>query len=45
VPDHPGVAARHGTGARIDVDCPSIHEGNTNDIAFTVTQTGILCAQ
>ncbi|MES1021309.1 aspartate kinase [Gloeocapsa sp. BRSZ] len=42
VPDHPGVAARlFGEIARqhLDVDLiiQSIHEGNTNDIAFTVT--------
>lgn len=43
VPDRPGVAARlFGAIAlqTIDVDLiiQSIHEGNTNDIAFTVTQ-------
>jgi aspartate kinase len=46
VPDKPGVAARlFGEIARQDVDVDliiqSIHEGNTNDIAFTV-MTGIL---
>lgn len=43
VPDHPGVAARlFGEIARQDLDVDliiqSIHEGNTNDIAFTVTK-------
>lgn len=42
VPDQPGVAARlFGEIARQDLDVDliiqSIHEGNTNDIAFTVT--------
>ena len=42
VPDSPGVAARlFGEIARQDLDVDliiqSIHEGNTNDIAFTVT--------
>lgn len=42
VPDRPGVAARlFGEIARQDLDVDliiqSIHEGNTNDIAFTVT--------
>lgn len=42
VPDRPGVAARlFGEIARQDLDIDliiqSIHEGNTNDIAFTVT--------
>ena len=42
VPDKPGVAARlFGEISRQDVDVDliiqSIHEGNTNDIAFTVT--------
>ncbi|HBB31067.1 MAG TPA: aspartate kinase [Cyanobacteria bacterium UBA9273] len=46
VPDRPGVAARlFGEIARQDVDVDliiqSIHEGNTNDIAFTVNK-GIL---
>jgi aspartate kinase len=46
VPDHPGVAARlFGEIARRDLDVDliiqSIHEGNTNDIAFTVVK-GIL---
>ncbi len=46
VPDSPGVAARlFGEIARQDVDIDliiqSIHEGNTNDIAFTV-RAGIL---
>lgn len=46
VPDHPGVAARlFGEIARRDLDVDliiqSIHEGNTNDIAFTVVR-GIL---
>ena len=43
VPDRPGVAARlFGEIARQDLDVDliiqSIHEGNTNDIAFTVTK-------
>lgn len=43
VPDHPGVAARlFGEIARRDLDVDliiqSIHEGNTNDIAFTVVR-------
>jgi len=43
VPDRPGVAARlFGEIARQDVDVDliiqSIHEGNTNDIAFTVSK-------
>lgn len=43
VPDHPGIAARlFGEIARQDLDVDliiqSIHDGNTNDIAFTVTQ-------
>ena len=43
VPDRPGVAARlFGEIARqnldIDLIIQSIHEGNTNDIAFTVTK-------
>lgn len=46
VPDHPGIAARlFGEIARRDLDVDliiqSIHEGNTNDIAFTVVK-GIL---
>ena len=46
VPDSPGVAARlFGEIARqnLDVDLiiQSIHEGNTNDIAFTVTQQSL----
>ena len=46
VPDHPGVAARlFGEIARRDLDVDliiqSIHEGNMNDIAFTVVK-GIL---
>lgn len=46
VPDRPGVAARlFGAIAlqNIDVDLiiQSIHEGNTNDIAFTVTQNSL----
>jgi aspartate kinase len=43
VPDHPGIAARlFGEIARQDLDVDliiqSIHEGNTNDIAFTVVK-------
>ncbi len=46
VPDSPGVAARlFGEIARQDLDVDliiqSIHEGNTNDIAFTVTQQSL----
>ncbi len=46
VPDHPGVAARlFGEIARHDVDVDliiqSIHEGNSNDIAFSVVK-GVL---
>lgn len=46
VPDRPGVAARlFGAIAlqNLDVDLiiQSIHEGNTNDIAFTVTQNSL----
>jgi len=46
VPDHPGVAAQlfgEIAGQDLDVDLiiQSIHEGNTNDIAFSVSQ-GIL---
>jgi len=42
VPDHPVAARLFGEIARqnLDVDLiiQSIHEGNTNDIAFTVTK-------
>ncbi|MBR8838578.1 MAG: aspartate kinase [Stigonema ocellatum SAG 48.90 = DSM 106950] len=46
VPDRPGVAARlFGEIARLDVDIDliiqSIHEGNTNDIAFTVSSDSL----
>lgn len=46
VPDRPGVAARlFGEIARQDLDVDliiqSIHEGNTNDIAFTVSKNAI----
>ncbi|MEQ9623479.1 aspartate kinase [Coleofasciculus chthonoplastes] len=46
VPDHPGVAAQlfgEIAGQNLDVDLiiQSIHEGNTNDIAFSVSK-GIL---
>lgn len=46
VPDRPGVAARlFGEIATQDLDVDliiqSIHEGNTNDIAFTVTQDSL----
>ncbi|HEY9643564.1 MAG TPA: aspartate kinase [Coleofasciculaceae cyanobacterium] len=46
VPDRPGVAARlFGEIARQDLDVDliiqSIHEGNTNDIAFTVKQNSL----
>jgi len=50
VPDHPGVAARlFGEIARQDLDVDliiqSIHEGNTNDIAFTVTTPNLKRAE
>jgi aspartate kinase len=46
VPDRPGIAARlFGEIATQDLDVDliiqSIHEGNTNDIAFTVTQNSL----
>lgn len=46
VPDRPGIAARlFGEIARQDLDVDliiqSIHEGNTNDIAFTVTKSSL----
>jgi aspartate kinase len=46
VPDRPGVAARlFGEIARQDLDVDliiqSIHEGNSNDIAFTVTKNSL----
>ncbi len=50
VPDRPGVASRlFGEIAlqRLDVDLiiQSIHEGNTNDIAFTVTKNSLTRAE
>lgn len=50
VPDQPGVAARlFGEIASQDLDVDliiqSIHEGNTNDIAFTVIQASLLRAE
>jgi len=50
VPDQPGVAARlFGEIATQDLDVDliiqSIHEGNTNDIAFTVIQASLLRAE
>jgi aspartate kinase len=50
VPDHPGIAARlfrEIALQNIDVDLiiQSIHEGNTNDIAFTVTQNSLKRAE
>lgn len=50
VPDRPGVAARlFGEIASQDLDVDliiqSIHEGNTNDIAFTVIQASLLRAE
>lgn len=50
VPDQPGVAARlFGEIASQDLDVDliiqSIHEGNTNDIAFTVVQASLLRAE
>jgi aspartate kinase len=50
VPDRPGVAARlfnEIASQKIDVDLviQSIHEGNTNDIAFTVTQASLRHAE
>jgi aspartate kinase len=46
VPDRPGIAARlfgEIAAQKLDVDLiiQSIHEGNTNDIAFTVTQASL----
>ncbi len=50
VPDHPGIAARlFGEIAFQDLDVDliiqSIHEGNTNDIAFTVNQESLSRAE
>lgn len=50
VPDRPGIAARlFGEIARQDVDVDlivqSIHEGNTNDIAFTVVRGALAQAE
>ncbi|AFY64610.1 aspartate kinase [Geitlerinema sp. PCC 7407] len=50
VPDRPGVAARlfgEISGQDLDVDLiiQSIHEGNTNDIAFTVSQASLKRAE
>ncbi|MBE9181939.1 aspartate kinase [Oculatella sp. LEGE 06141] len=46
VPDHPGIAARlfgEIAAQQLDVDLiiQSIHEGNTNDIAFTVVKDSL----
>lgn len=46
VPDRPGVAARlfgeiSTQDLNVDLIIQSIHEGNTNDIAFTVTQQSL----
>jgi aspartate kinase len=46
IPDRPGIAARlFGELAQqalnVDLVIQSIHEGNTNDIAFTVTETNL----
>jgi aspartate kinase len=50
VPDRPGVAAHlfgELASQRLDVDLiiQSIHEGNTNDIAFTVSQSALKKAE
>ncbi|HIK17515.1 MAG TPA: aspartate kinase [Leptolyngbyaceae cyanobacterium M33_DOE_097] len=50
IPDRPGVAARlfgEIASQSLDVDLiiQSIHEGNTNDIAFTVTQASLQKAE
>ncbi len=50
VPDRPGVAARlfgEISGQDLDVDLiiQSIHEGNTNDIAFTVSKASLKRAE
>jgi aspartate kinase len=50
VPDYPGVAARlfkEIASQHLDVDLiiQSIHEGNTNDIAFTVTRSSLKQAE
>ena len=50
VPDHPGVAARlfgeiASQALNVDLIIQSIHEGNTNDIAFTVTHASLRQAE
>ncbi|GAP98690.1 aspartate kinase [Leptolyngbya sp. NIES-2104] len=50
VPDHPGVAARlfgEIASQKLDVDLiiQSIHEGNSNDIAFTVVKNSLTRAE
>ncbi|MEM9542148.1 MAG: aspartate kinase [Cyanobacteria bacterium P01_E01_bin.42] len=50
VPDRPGIAAKlfgEIAGHNVDVDLiiQSIHEGNTNDIAFTTTQNALKAAE
>ncbi|HIK55296.1 MAG TPA: aspartate kinase [Synechococcales cyanobacterium M55_K2018_004] len=50
IPDRPGVAARlfgeiADQNLDIDLIIQSIHEGNTNDIAFTVTQQSLKRAE
>ena len=50
IPDRPGIAARlFGELAQqalnVDLVIQSIHEGNTNDIAFTVTETNLAKAE
>lgn len=50
VPDRPGVAARlfgeiAANSLDVDLIIQSIHEGNTNDIAFTVTQESLTRAE
>lgn len=50
IPDRPGIAARlFGELAHqdlnVDLVIQSIHEGNTNDIAFTVTQDSLVRAE
>ncbi len=50
IPDRPGIAARlfgelAQAGLNVDLVIQSIHEGNTNDIAFTVTQDQLARAE
>lgn len=50
IPDRPGIAARlfgeiAAQNLNIDLVIQSIHEGNTNDIAFTVAQPSLVRAE